>query len=120
MRKHKVGIDRVDMRTPVVLCVVIGSVLFTLLAALAFLGEFGIVPRAHIWYYAVGLLAVYLLLGGGVLVTYLARYRRVSLANEAAELMATEISDIFQIKCKSIDISPNLRDLIIMKFIKYN
>ena len=96
MRKNKVGVERVDMRMPMILCAAIGFCLIALLAALAILSEFGIIPVAHLWYYGVGLLAVYLLSGGGLLMAYLARYRRVSAANEAAELMATEISDMFR------------------------
>ena len=96
MRKNKVGVERVDMRMPMILCAAIGFCLIALLAALAILSEFGIIPVAHLWYYGVGLLAVYLLSGGGLLMAYLARYRSVSAANEAAELMATEISDMFR------------------------
>ena len=96
MRRNKVGIDRVDMRMPMILCAAIGFFLIALLAALALMSEMGLLPTAHLWYYAVGLLAVYLLSGGGLLMAYLARYRRVSAANAAAELMATEISDMFR------------------------
>ena len=96
MRRNKIGISRVDMRMPMILCAAIGFFLIAILAVLAFLGEFGVIPREHLRYYAVGLLAVYLISGGGLLMTYLARYRRVSAANETAELMATEISDMFR------------------------
>ena len=96
MRKNKIGVERVDMRMPMILCAAMGVFLMALLAALALLNELGIFTVAHFWYYAVGLLGVYLVLGGGLLIAYLARYRRVSAANEAAELMATEISDMFR------------------------
>ena len=96
MRKNKVGMERVDMRMPMILCAAIGSFLIGLLVVLLLLSEFGVIPSAHLWYYAVGLLAVDVVSGGGLLFAYLARYRRVSAANEAAELMATEISDMFR------------------------
>ena len=96
MRKNKVSTERVDMRMPMILCAAIGFCLIAVLAALALLSEFEILSISHLWYYAVGLLAVYLLSGGGLLIAYLARYRRVSAANAAAELMATEVSDMFR------------------------
>ncbi len=96
MRKNKINGARVDMKMPMILCAVIGFFLMALLAGLAFLGEYGLIPWEHLLYYAVGMLAVYLLSGGGLLTAYLARYRRISDANETAELMATEISDMFR------------------------
>lgn len=96
MLKKKKSVFRTDLRGPLVSCAVIGAVLLGLLAILAFLSENNLIPAEHLPYYALSLLGIYILSGGSILAAYLTRYRRIYLANEAAELMTTEISDMFR------------------------
>ena len=96
MQNKKAKAYRTDLRTPLILCAVIGFVLLALLFGLALMGERGILPREYLSQYALALLLVYLISSGTILVAYLTRYRRISEANRAAELMATEISDMFR------------------------
>ena len=98
MIKKKPSSFRTDLRSPLIACAVIGAVLLTLLTVLSFLskGSDPTVPPEHLPYYVLGLLAVHLLAVGLILGAYLARYRRISEANDAADLMTTEISDMFR------------------------
>ncbi len=96
MPKKKKSVFRTDLRAPLITCAVIGLVLLGLLAGLALFNQLEIIPSEHLLYYALSLLGVYLIVDGAILAAYLIRYRRICDANEAAELMATEISDMFR------------------------
>ncbi len=96
MLKKKKAAFRTDLRAPLVLCTLIGVALLAILAVLSMLSGRGVIPRERLVYYALALLAAELLGGGGIMAAYLVRYRRICLANEAAELMSTEISDMFR------------------------
>ena len=98
MQKKKPSSFRTDLRSPLIACACIGAVLLALLAGLSFLseGRNPAVPPSHLPYYILGLLGVYLAVVGSILAAYLTRYRRISEANDAADLMTTEISDMFR------------------------
>ena len=46
--------------------------------------------------YGAAICGVYVIAVGGLLIPYLSRYRRITMANDAAELMTTEVSDMFR------------------------
>ena len=98
MIKKKPSSFRTDLRPPLIAGAAIGAVLLALLVLLAFMSEGSnpIIPPKHLPFYALGLFAVHLLTVGLILGAYLARYRRISEANDAADLMTTEISDMFR------------------------
>ena len=96
MLKKKTSAFQTDLRAPLVICVAIGTMLLAILSVLTFLGQNQTLPSEHIPYYALALLGVEVLVAGCVLAAYLIRYRRICAANEAAELMTTEISDMFR------------------------
>ena len=98
MIKKKPSSFRTDLRPPLIAGAAIGAVLLALLVLLAFMSEGSnpIVPPKHLPFYALALFAVHLLTVGLILGAYLARYRRISEANDAADLMTTEISDMFR------------------------
>ena len=91
MQKKKKNLFRTDLRPPLIASAVIGAVLLVLYVAVALF-----VPAEEIPLYGVAILGVYLLSVGCILIPYLIRFRRVTLANDAAELMTTEVSDMFR------------------------
>jgi hypothetical protein len=90
MQKKKSRVFRTDLRAPLVLSACIGMVLLALLTVATAVVEQGLV------YYGLWLCLAYAVVVGLLLLAYLLRYRRVSRANQAAELMTTEISDMFR------------------------
>ena len=96
MQKKKKSLLRTDLRGPLVACAVIGLALLGLLCGLVYLGEYRVVPEAHVPYYALAMVGLYAVVAGSILAAYLARYRRIQRANEQADRMATEISDMFR------------------------
>lgn len=90
MQKRKKTVFRTDLRTPLIASAVIGFVLLGIFTGIAALVEENLV------YYGLALCAIYFAVVGSLLCAYLFRFRRVSAANEAAELMTTEISDMFR------------------------
>ena len=96
MLKKKKSMFRTDLRGPLIACAAIGMVLLGFLAGLSFLSGNKQIPAEHLPYYALALLLIYLISAGSILGAYLVRYRRVCAANEAAEMMTTEISDMFR------------------------
>ena len=91
MQKKKRSAFRTDLRAPLIATAVIGAVLLILYMGVSLFGESDELPL-----YGVVILGVYLLSVGCILLPYLARYRRITRANDAAELMSTEISDMFR------------------------
>ena len=96
MLKKKKNAFRTDLRTPLLICAALGTVMLAMLAILTVLCRNGVIPAAQLPYYALVLLAVEVLTAGVILAAYLTRYRKVCAANEAADLMTTEISDMFR------------------------
>ena len=90
MQKKKRQSFRTDLRAPLVICAVIGLVMLLLLTVAALLVE------EDLFFYGLALCGVYTLVVGILLLAYLLRYRRIFRANEAAELMTTEVSDMFR------------------------
>lgn len=91
MSKRKKNVFRTDLRGPLIVCAAMGVVF---LAAYLVIGLLVTPERLH--YYGIALLAADVLVSGCILFPYLSRYRKIFLANEAAELMTTEISDMFR------------------------
>ena len=92
MQNKKRNLYRSDLRTPLLLCAIIGVVLL-----LGFLIVAYTVPRVErIRTYGFLLLAVYVLSVGMILPVHLKRYLRVCRADAEAERMTTEISDMFR------------------------
>ena len=90
MQKMKNHMFRADLRTPLVISAVLGFALLGLFTAAVALGV------KDPLYYGIGLTVVYLVVVGILLIAYLYRYHRIWAANEAAELMTTEVSDMFR------------------------
>ena len=90
MQKKKRQQFRTDLRPPLIISALIGLVLLGMLTmATIFVGD-------RTLYYGLAFCGVYVVVIGLILFAYLYRYRRISEANEAAELMTTEISDMFR------------------------
>ena len=90
MQKKKRQIFRTDLRAPLIATAIIGMVLLAALTLTVLFVEEGL------FYYGLWLCGAYALVVGLLLFAYLYRYRRISRANEAAELMTTEVSDMFR------------------------
>ncbi len=96
MLKKKKSMFRTDLRAPLILCAAIGAALLALLVGVELLGRFGWIPASHLIYYALGFLGTYVLAAGIILLSYLLRYRRIRIANDSADMMTTEIGDMFR------------------------
>ena len=90
MQKPKSQVFRTDLRTPLVVSAIIGMVLLIMLTVSTLVVKNGLI------YYGLWLCLAYAVVVGILLFAYLYRYRRITRANEAAELMTTEISDMFR------------------------
>lgn len=91
MQKKNPNAFRTDLRPPLVVAAVIGIALLAIFTVFCFF-----VPYERLPLYGLALCGVYALSVGCILFPYLIRYRRITLANDAAELMTTEISDMFR------------------------
>ena len=92
MQKKKNYALRTDLRAPLVIIAAFGVVVLGMLFAMLYVFD---TPR-QIRQYAIWLLLIYLSVVAFVLTVYLCKYRRVRTADDAAELMSTEISDMFR------------------------
>ena len=91
MQKKNKQVFRTDLRAPLIIAACVGFVMLVLLTVASLT-----VQTEELWLYGAVLCGAYTLVIGILLFAYLYRYRRVSAANEAAELMTTEISDMFR------------------------
>lgn len=91
MQKKKKSAFRTDLRPPLIAAAIIGLVLLLIYTAVSLF----VLPE-ELPLYGVALCGVYLISVGCILLPYLARYRRITLANDAAEMMTTEVSDMFR------------------------
>ncbi len=92
MQKKRRSKLHTDLRAPLVASALISFVLLGMAAAAAlFVKEW----RDRVIYAGI-LCGIDLVVVGCILIAYLTRYRRISLANDAAELMATEVHDMFR------------------------
>ena len=91
MQKNRKNNYRTDLRQPLVACAIIGLAAAVLVLGLAFL-----LPEEDLLLYGGAAVGLYVLVVGIVVWAYLARYRRITLANDAAKLMTTEIHDMFR------------------------
>ncbi len=92
MQKKKSHAFRSDLRAPMIVCAIVGAVLLGMLLAILYAVE----DLADMRLYGIILFFVYLGVVGLILTAYLCRYGRVRRADDAAELMTTEISDMFR------------------------
>ncbi|MBQ9784113.1 MAG: DHH family phosphoesterase [Clostridia bacterium] len=92
MQKKKASTFRRDLRAPMIVCAGIGAVMLLLFVIASFVED----DVSRLRYYGIALTAGYLLAVGIILAAYLRRYMRVRRADDAAELMTTEISDMFR------------------------
>ncbi len=91
MQKKKKSAFRTDLRPPLIASAIIGIVLLAASAVIVFFVE-----PAELPLYGGVLCGIYVISVGSILVPYLARFRRITRANDAADLMSTEISDMFR------------------------
>ena len=91
MQKNRRNTYRTDLRQPLIACAIIGLAAAVLVLGLAFL-----LPEEDLLLYGGAAVGLYVLVVGIVVWAYLARYRRITLANDAAKLMTTEIHDMFR------------------------
>ena len=91
MQKNKRMAFRADLRPPLIAAACIGIALLVLFTALTLFLE-----ADELLLYGVVLCGLYVISVGMILVPYLIRHRRITAANDAAELMTTEISDMFR------------------------
>ena len=91
MQRNRRNVFRTDLRQPLVACAIIGFA-----AAVLVLGLAVLLPEDQLWLYGGAAIGLYVLVAGVVVWAYLARYRRITLANDAARLMTTEIHDMFR------------------------
>lgn len=90
MQKKKKSAFRTDLRPPLIAAAVIGVALLAMFTVIAWLAP----PDLPL--YGAAICGVYVVTVGCILLPYLIRYRRITLANDAAELMTTEVSDMFR------------------------
>ncbi len=95
-QKQKKSMFRTDLRPALVAIAIIGLILLGLLTVLTVLGHFKYVREEEVPFYALTFLVLYLLSTGILLASYLVRFRRISEANDTADLMSTEVSDLFR------------------------
>ena len=91
MQKNKRHIFRTDLRQPLIACSILGAVALLLLMGISFF-----IPPEELLLYGLAVLGVYVIVVGIVVWAYLIRYRRVTRANDASDMMTTEISDMFR------------------------
>ncbi len=91
MQKKKRHSFRTDLRPPLIVAACIGMALLGVFTAISL-----IVTPEELPLYGLSLCGIYVLSVGCILFPYLRRYRRITRANDAAELMTTEISDMFR------------------------
>jgi len=91
MQKEKRPVFKTDLRPALIAAAVIGGVMLLLYTVISLLVEPFELPL-----YGVAIFAIYALSVGCILFPYLSRYRRIKNANDAAELMTTEVSDMFR------------------------
>ncbi len=94
--KRKRTVFRTDLRPALIAVTTVGVALLAILTVVLGLNRLNVVPDEHLPYYGLTLLVIDVVVTGGVLLAYLRRYGRIRKANEAAELMTTEISDLFR------------------------
>lgn len=83
--------NRIDLRTPMIASAIIGLLLLALCAAFPF-----VVREERLWLFELSAILLYLICVGSILGAYLLRRRRMELAEDAASLLTTEISDVFR------------------------
>ena len=91
MQIKKKSAFRTDLRPPLIVSAILGGVLLAAFTVLTLLVE-----PDELWIYGLALFGVYAVATLCIVIPYLSRFRRVTLANDAAEMMNTEIGDIFR------------------------
>lgn len=91
MSKKKKHVFRTDLRPPLIASALIGGVMLALFTVVSILVE----PK-ELLLYGIAICGVYILSVTCILFPYLRRFHRIKSANDAAELMSTEVSDMFR------------------------
>ncbi len=94
--KREKTILRTDLRSALIVVTVMGAVFLAILTILLGLNRLDVVENDLLLYFGLAIFALDVLVSGILLLAYLLRYGRVSRANEAADLMKTEIGDLFR------------------------
>ena len=92
MQKKKTFAFRSDLRPPLIICSAIGAILLTILLVVSFYAENMEIYRG----YAIAGVGVYAVAVGVILSTQLRRYRKIRRANDAAELLSSDLVDVFR------------------------
>ncbi len=92
MQKKKPHAFRTDLRVPMLITSIIGAILLCMAVAVLFFVE----ELSTMRLYVAGLAVIYFLIIGLIIITNFIRYRKIRRADDAAELMTTEISDMFR------------------------
>lgn len=91
MSKKKKHIFRTDLRPPLIAAALIGGAMLVLFTVISILVE-----PDELLLYGSAICGVYVLSVTCILFPYLRRFHRIKTANDAAELMSTEVSDMFR------------------------
>ncbi|MBE6602107.1 MAG: hypothetical protein E7637_06375 [Ruminococcaceae bacterium] len=91
MQKKRKTAFRTDLRPPLIAAAIIGGAMLLLYTVISLLVEAEEIPI-----YGVAIFGVYALSVICILFPYLSRFRRIKSADDAAELLSTEISDMFR------------------------
>ena len=92
MAKKKSFAARTDLRAPLIICAIIGALLLTMFLVVVFTTE----ALTEIRYLGIILLGTYVVAVTILLASYLVRYHRVRSADDTAEMLNTELSDMFR------------------------
>ena len=92
MAKKKSYAARTDLRAPLIICASIGALLLTMFLVVTFVEE----SLTGVRNLGIILLGSYVVSVSILLTVYLARYNRVRSADDTAELLNTELSDMFR------------------------
>ncbi|MBQ8431867.1 MAG: DHH family phosphoesterase [Clostridia bacterium] len=91
MQDKRKTIYRTDLRPALITSSVVGLILLVMGLGIPFL-----VNEEQVLSFELAILGVYIVVVGSILAAYLVRYRRISLANDAARQLSTEIGDMFR------------------------
>ena len=92
MAKKKGYAARTDLRAPLIICAIIGALLLAMFVVVTFAKE----SLAEVRYLGIILFGAYAVATAILLSAYLVRYHRVRSADDTAELLNTELSDMFR------------------------
>ena len=92
MAKKKSYATKIDLRTPLIICAIIGALLLAMFLTVVFVLD----ASVDIRYMGAILVGTYVVAITILLASYLIRYHRIRSADDTAELLNTELSDMFR------------------------